>query len=187
MSSLERISFGRKLMGHQRKLLLIATAGLLFSGAAMSGAAADPARAERAATLQSRLDQLVAAGVPGVVVLVRDGSQTTTLVSGIADLGTNKPMKANMRLRVASLAKSYVAAVVFQLVSEGKVALDDSVEQWLPGVVPNGEHITIEQLLGHRSGIFDYGAGSTALRALPRRRLRLRVEAAGAGGARDVA
>jgi D-alanyl-D-alanine carboxypeptidase len=144
--------------GHRWKLIPILTAGLLFSGAAMSSAAADPATAERAATLQSRLDQLVAVGVPGVVVLVRDGSQTTTLVSGVSDVATNKPMQGNMRLRVASLAKSYVAAVVLQLVSEGKVALDDSVERWLPGVVPNGEHITIEQLLGHRSGIFDYGA-----------------------------
>jgi D-alanyl-D-alanine carboxypeptidase len=158
MASLGRVSFDHKVISHRRKVIPIVLAGTLFAGAAISSASANPATAKRAATLQSRLDQLVAAGVPGVIVLVRNGTQTTTLVAGVSDVTTNDPMQTDMRLRVASLAKSYVAAIVLQLVSEGKIALDDSVGRWLPGVVPNGKNITIEQLLGHRSGIFDYGS-----------------------------
>jgi len=45
---------------------------------------------------------------------------------------------------------------VLQLVAEGKVRLDDSVERWLPGLVPNGAAITIQDLLDHTSGLFNY-------------------------------
>jgi D-alanyl-D-alanine carboxypeptidase len=65
-------------------------------------------------------------------------------------------MAATDRFRVASITKTFVATVVLQLVAEGKLGLDDPVERWLPGLVPNGSAITIRQLLGHRSGLFDY-------------------------------
>jgi D-alanyl-D-alanine carboxypeptidase len=45
---------------------------------------------------------------------------------------------------------------VLELVGEGKLALDDSVEHWLPGLVPNGGNITIRELLNHTSGIYNY-------------------------------
>jgi D-alanyl-D-alanine carboxypeptidase len=51
-----------------------------------------------------------------------------------------------------------LATVVLQLVGERKLALHDSVERWLPGLVPNGEHISVRQLLNHTSGLFDYTA-----------------------------
>src|SRR5436190_1908341 len=60
------------------------------------------------------------------------------------------------RYRIASLTKSYVAAVVLQLVGEGKLRLNDTVEHWLPGLVPNGGKITIRQLLNHTSGLADH-------------------------------
>jgi D-alanyl-D-alanine carboxypeptidase len=44
------------------------------------------------------------------------------------------------------------------LVGEGKLGLDDTVEHWLPGAVPNGEGVTVRQLLDHTSGLFDYTA-----------------------------
>ena len=43
-----------------------------------------------------------------------------------------------------------------QLVDEGTLSLDDSVERWLPADLPNGADISVRQLLGHQSGIFDY-------------------------------
>ena len=45
---------------------------------------------------------------------------------------------------------------MLQLVAEGKLALDDTVEQRLPGVIPNGKSITVRQLLNMTSGLFDY-------------------------------
>ena len=46
-----------------------------------------------------------------------------------------------------------MAALVLQLVAEGRLALDDSVNRWLPGQVPNGSAITVRMLLDHFSGL----------------------------------
>jgi D-alanyl-D-alanine carboxypeptidase len=46
--------------------------------------------------------------------------------------------------------------VLLQLVDEGRLALDDPIERHLPGVVPDGENITVRQVLGHTSGLHDY-------------------------------
>jgi D-alanyl-D-alanine carboxypeptidase len=53
----------------------------------------------------------------------------------------------------ASAGKTLVAVVVLQLVEEGKLALGDPVSRWIKNV-PNGDAITIEQLLAHTSGLF---------------------------------
>jgi CubicO group peptidase (beta-lactamase class C family) len=37
-----------------------------------------------------------------------------------------------------------------------RMSLDDTVERWLPGLVPGGAAITVRQLLNHTSGLFDY-------------------------------
>ena len=54
------------------------------------------------------------------------------------------------------MTKTYTAAVVLQLVAEGKLRLSDSIERWVPGLVPNGGKITIRQLLNHTSGLAEF-------------------------------
>ena len=108
------------------------------------------------AVYQQRLDELVATGVPGAVLLVRDGRHVFRLAAGTSDLSTGEPMRVDDRFRIASLTKTFAATVVMQLVDEGRLSLDDTVERWLPGTVPNGASITIRQLLGHQSGVFDF-------------------------------
>ena len=54
-------------------------------------------------------------------------------------------MRTSDRLRTGSLTKTYVATVVLQLAAERKLVLGDTVERWLPGLVPNGRRITIRQ------------------------------------------
>jgi D-alanyl-D-alanine carboxypeptidase len=46
------------------------------------------------------------------------------------------------------------------------LSLDDSVEHWLPGLVPDGDGITLRQLLNHTSGISDYTEDEAFLTAL---------------------
>jgi D-alanyl-D-alanine carboxypeptidase len=48
-----------------------------------------------------------------------------------------------------------VATLVLQLVAQHRVDLADSVEKWLPGLVPNGSAITVRMLLNHTSGLFN--------------------------------
>jgi D-alanyl-D-alanine carboxypeptidase len=106
--------------------------------------------------LQKDVGALVATGVPGAILLVRDGNQTTRLAGGLADLGQKTPMRPADHYRIASLTKTYTATVVLQLVAEGKLRLSDTVERWLPGLVPKGDSITIRQLLIHTSGLHDH-------------------------------
>jgi D-alanyl-D-alanine carboxypeptidase len=147
---------GRLTRPNGRQLATVLAAGLLLASALLSHASAHPTR-DRADKIQEELEDLVDAGIPGITVLLRDGAVTTTFAAGVADITTDSPVTSDMRFRVASIAKSFVAAVVFQLVDEGTLSLDDTLKDWLPGLVPNGRHITVEQLLGHRSGLTDYG------------------------------
>jgi D-alanyl-D-alanine carboxypeptidase len=47
------------------------------------------------------------------------------------------------------------ASVILQLAQEGKLSFDDAVSKYVPGV-PNGDHITIAELLEMRSGLYNY-------------------------------
>src|SRR5205823_5799396 len=107
--------------------------------------------------LQRALDAVVAAGVPGAVLLLRQGGRTIRLTSGYGNLKPPTKMRADDRFRVGSITKTLVATVALQLVGERKLSLADTVERWLPGVVPNGGRITVRELLNHTSGLFDFG------------------------------
>jgi D-alanyl-D-alanine carboxypeptidase len=145
------------------KLLLAACLASLAAIAALAAPIATTPAAPTP-TLAKAMDQLVAAGVPGVVVLARNGDQTVRLSRGYANLATKTVLRPAHRFRIGSLTKSYVATVVLQLAGEGKLTLDDSVERWLPGLVPNGGNITVRQLLGHQSGLYDYIADPRVLK-----------------------
>jgi D-alanyl-D-alanine carboxypeptidase len=106
--------------------------------------------------LQALLDELVAAGAPGVLAMVDDGQHTWRLSSGAGRLDPRQPLWPGARFRVGSITKTFVATVVLQLVQEGRLRLDDSVERWLPGLVPNGRRMSVAMLLNHTSGIFNY-------------------------------
>ena len=49
----------------------------------------------------------------------------------------------------------WTSAVILQLVGEGRMRLDDTVQRWLPGLLPYGSRITVRQLLSHTSGMID--------------------------------
>lgn len=116
-----------------------------------------PAQASGACpAVQRALDEVVAAGVPGAMVLHRHGPRERFAAAGVADLATQRPIRRHDRLRVASITKSFVATTVLKLAAAGRLSLDDSVERWLPGLVPSGGAITIRHLLGQTSGLHDY-------------------------------
>jgi D-alanyl-D-alanine carboxypeptidase len=107
--------------------------------------------------LQQALDSITAAGAPGVIAEVRDVKQGVwSGSSGTADLDHQRPLSVHGRFRAGSVTKSFVATTVLQLVAGKKVDLDTTVENYLPGIVPNGKNITVRMLLNHRSGLFNY-------------------------------
>jgi len=127
----------------------------LVAATTAATASAAPDRPDRT-RLQHALDAVVSTGAPGASVLVRHGRQSVRLASGYENLAMRRPMRASDRFRVGSVTKTFVATVVLQLAGERKLALDDPVERWVPGLVPGGAGITIRQLLNHTSGLYDY-------------------------------
>ncbi|MCC3654095.1 beta-lactamase family protein [Streptomyces sp. S07_1.15] len=109
---------------------------------------------------QKALDAQVELGLPGVLFQAADRHGVWNGSSGVADLETERPRLPKDRFRVGSITKTFVATVLLQLESERRIDLDDTVEEWLPGVVRgngnDGRKITVRQLLNHTSGLFDY-------------------------------
>jgi D-alanyl-D-alanine carboxypeptidase len=106
--------------------------------------------------LQQVLDELVAGGAPWALAELRDESGIWSLTSGVAEIGTQRPVDAAGWFRIGSVTKTFTATVILQLMDEGKLGLADTVERWLPGVVPGGTDITVRQLLDHTSGLHNY-------------------------------
>jgi D-alanyl-D-alanine carboxypeptidase len=68
---------------------------------------------------------------------------------------TDTPIDQNTVFSIASITKTFVTAVVMQLVAEGKLSLTDHLSKWVPSV-QNATTITVAELLGHTSGVYNY-------------------------------
>jgi D-alanyl-D-alanine carboxypeptidase len=110
-----------------------------------------------AARLQRRLDKLRARyAIPGVsaTVILADGS-TWTGTSGMANVKKKTRVKPDTAFALASVSKTYTAALVLALANEGTLDLDARVSALLPKVRIAGK-ATVRQLLDHTSGLPDY-------------------------------
>ena len=95
--------------------------------------------------------------VPGAFVLVRTPQGTVTAPYGTTEIGTQKPPAADTHFRIASNTKTMTAALVVLLAQDGKLTFSDPVSTYVPQV-PNGENITVAELLTMRSGLYGYTA-----------------------------
>lgn len=93
---------------------------------------------------------------PGAVALINDGEGRGLAAGGEARFDPALKMTPEERFRVGSVTKTFTAALTLLLVADQTLSLDDTVEKWLPKVIPNGNAITLRQLLNHTSGIFNY-------------------------------
>ena len=110
-------------------------------------------------TVERALAAVLDAGAPGLVAQVQDGARSWTEAKGLASLGRRAPMRPADRFRIASLTKTYVAAVTLQLAAERRLGLDDPVARYLPGLLrDDSSRITVRQLLNHTSGLADTGS-----------------------------
>jgi len=66
------------------------------------------------------------------------------------------PMKPEMIFRIGSMTKQYTAVAILQLVEQGKISLQDSIQKFIKEFPGKGHSITIENMLSHTSGITDY-------------------------------
>ena len=161
---------------HRRRAGLALLAALALTGTlAGCGAAAGPpalvpAAVEHtgpgAARLSALAQHVVDAGAPGVIVRVDDGHGPAIEIARQAAWSrADHTLAASDRFRMGSNTKTMTATVILQLVAEHRLRLTDPVEKWLPGLVPDGDAITVRMLLNHTSGLFNYTFDADVLKA----------------------
>ncbi|WP_030355923.1 serine hydrolase domain-containing protein [Streptomyces scopuliridis] len=127
----------------------------------LSGPAAHAQTAEddHSATLAA-LTAFQADAGPGAAIHAGDSVESWTLSAGTGTINTDRPIQSDEHFRIGSQTKTFTAAVVLQLVDEGKVSLDAPIADYLPGVVTgngyDGTRITVRHLLQHTSGLAAY-------------------------------
>jgi D-alanyl-D-alanine carboxypeptidase len=130
-------------------VVVLAAALAIASGPAQPSAAP---RSSRSTPPVARVTHdLLRFGARNAFAYVWDGGRTYA-----AAAGTGPPRTRDDRFRVASVTKTFTAAVVLLLAEEGKLRLDDPLERFVPGVVPGGNRITVRKLLNHTSGLADF-------------------------------
>jgi D-alanyl-D-alanine carboxypeptidase len=93
--------------------------------------------------------------LPGAIVgVARDGHRPWLFATGHADLRTLRPMRTDEHVRIGSVTKAFVTTLLLRLAQEGKLGLDQSIADFVPGV-PGGEEITLRELANMTSGIAD--------------------------------
>jgi len=93
--------------------------------------------------------------IPGAVAILKTPVGDRTVKYGTGARGQDSSVDPAEHVRIGSNTKTMTGTVILQLVQEGKIKLDDPVSKFRPDV-PNGDNITIEQLLDMRSGLFNY-------------------------------
>ncbi|WP_051779016.1 serine hydrolase domain-containing protein [Streptomyces sp. NRRL S-241] len=114
--------------------------------------------------VQKALDRAVSGGegggLPGAAAEVLDLRGRWFGAAGVADTTTGRERLPEEEFRIGSTTKTFTAALVLQLAAEGVLTLDDTVEQWLPGLLRGNGHdpdrITLRHLLGMTGGVFNY-------------------------------
>src|SRR5215472_3837793 len=128
---------------------------------------ADAARwGDRLAELATRLR------VPGAVLGIWAGEQESVVAHGVLNAATSVPATTDSLFQIGSITKAWTATMAMQLIDEGRLSLDTTVSQALPGVrlcrADVGAEVTIRHLLTHTSGIdgdifTDTGRGADCL------------------------
>jgi CubicO group peptidase (beta-lactamase class C family) len=96
---------------------------------------------------------------PGVQAAVRVGDEVILSVAlGDSDEVLGTPLRTDHLFRIASHSKTFTATSILQLVEQGKVRLDDPIEQYVDELT-GGElgPVTVRELLGHQGGVIRDG------------------------------
>jgi D-alanyl-D-alanine carboxypeptidase len=135
-----------------RRILRACTIAASFALATVATAAPKCAQ-EFAPLVETRMAEL---GVPGLIVHVEvPGVCRWAATLGTGDLAKRQNLPLNSHVRIGSVTKTLTGTVVLQLVDEGRIQLDYPIAAYLSGV-PNGENITVRQILKMTSGLYNY-------------------------------
>lgn len=168
----------------KRILSIVVATGLLLTGCIDAAQPSqDAVRISQTASLDATLSAAVTRGdVPGLVVMA--ATRDAILYQGAfgkAEVGRKRPMTADAIFRIASMTKAVTSVAAMQLYEQGRIALDDPAEKYLPELAnlmvfesfdnatggyrvrPAATKVTIRHLLTHTSGL-GYGFTSPITR-----------------------
>jgi D-alanyl-D-alanine carboxypeptidase len=110
-----------------------------------------------AASIDKAAASAVASGEsPGLqVAVIKDGRAVLVKSYGSANLEQHVPVANDSVFRVGSVTKQFTAVALLLLAEEGKVSLQDKLSKYYPNF-PRADDITLEEMLHHTSGIYNY-------------------------------
>lgn len=148
-------------MGCMRKHRIIAGAAIMTSlttilaGTAFAGSAPPGALPPlNPATLRAAMAGLPNSTVTGELVKISGPAGRWNGTSGVSDVQTKAPVDVNGNFRIGSISKIFTATVILKLVAGNRVDLNQTVQHYLPGLLPRKwPAITVGELLNHTSGL----------------------------------
>jgi len=113
-----------------------------------------------AQSVEQKIDELLTAysnqnKLNGSVLVAQKGKIIYQKGFGYRNAEQKIPNDVNSIFQIGSITKQFTAAVIMELQQEGKLSVKDKLSKYFPGF-PNGDRITIENLLTHTSGIHSY-------------------------------
>jgi len=115
----------------------------------------DDQRAEIAAIMETLA---VNGQFSGTLLVAVGGEPLYAGAFGLADIERSVPNTLDTQFRIASATKPFTNLLIYQLVADGRLNLDDKLSDWLPEFPSEkGSLITVSHLLNHRSGITGEG------------------------------
>lgn len=139
-----------------RQIVFCITASLVLLAASSCDSNNNELDPELAQKLKQILaDNMEEFGIPGALVGVWiPGEGRLIIERGFSDIDNDKAIKRNDHMRVGSVTKSFTVTVIFQLVDEGIISLDDPLSKFFPEI--QNSTATVAELANMRSGIFNY-------------------------------
>ncbi len=107
--------------------------------------------------------QLIKTGFNGSILMAKNGEIVFEDYRGFINLSTKEPITASSTFHLASISKTFTAMTILRLVEQGKIKLDDPINQYFPNFRYSG--ITVKNLLSHRSGLPKYDHFMSATRS----------------------
>lgn len=131
---------------------------VLLVGLALQPAAFAQNGGEKAARIEEYLSRAHKLGqFNGAALVAENGKVIYKKGVGLANMEWNVPNDTDTRFRLASITKQFTAALILQLVEQGKLKLDGKLSEYLPDYRKDvGDRVTIHHLLTHTSGIPSY-------------------------------
>jgi len=117
-----------------------------------------PANASTKSELNHALDRImdVPNGPPGISMQIVENGRSQYFRRGVADVRTGAKPQLRHRFRIASVSKAFSGAVALNLVARGRLRLNSTIGQVLPGRLPKANRVTLGQVLQHTGGLPEY-------------------------------